>query len=211
MKFTQAQILDFESLYRRNFMNSITGVKSAGLIGTVNAKQQTNLAIFNSFVHIGATPPHIGFVMRPTTVERHTFDNIQSQGFYTINHIHNAIIEQAHQTSAKYDRATSEFEACGFTPAFKTPFTAPYVKEATIQLGLSFVESIHIKSNDVHLVIGEVKEVYVEEKYIQADGFIDLAQAATVGIGGLDAYYKITPLARFAYARPDQPVKFLEN
>ncbi|MGD1840830.1 MAG: flavin oxidoreductase, partial [Thermonemataceae bacterium] len=88
MKFTQAHILDFESLYMRNFMNSITGVNSAGRIGTVSTKQQTNLAIFISFVHIGATPPHFVFVMRPSTVERHTFDNIQSLGFYTINHVH---------------------------------------------------------------------------------------------------------------------------
>jgi len=208
-KYTQADLLAMESLYRRQLMNSIAGVKTANLVATRDAQGQENVAVFNSFVHLGANPPHIGFIMRPTTVERHTFDNIQATGFYTINHIHAAFIEAAHQSSAKYPKEVSEFEACGLQPVYRGDFWAPYVGESLVSLGVKFKEAIFISSNEVYLVIGEILEIHIEEGLLQADGFVDLAKAQTVGIGGLDTYYGLEELARFAYARPGQPLKKL--
>jgi flavin reductase (DIM6/NTAB) family NADH-FMN oxidoreductase RutF len=205
--FTKEGIAELETLYRRNLMNTLIGFKNANLIGTKNLKGQTNLAVFNSFVHLGANPPHIAFVMRPTTVERHTYDNIHETGFYTINHIQTSIVKQAHQTSAKYPKEVSEFEACGLEEEYKNDFFAPYLKGANIQIGLKFVEEIFIKTNDVYLMIGEVQEFYVQEDCIRPDGFIDLAKAQTAVISGLDAYYEATEIARYSYARPHQEIQ----
>ncbi|HBF47730.1 MAG TPA: flavin oxidoreductase, partial [Shewanella frigidimarina] len=47
------------------------------------------------------------------SVPRHTFENIMQTGLYTINHVNQSIYEQAHQTSARYDKDESEFEATG--------------------------------------------------------------------------------------------------
>lgn len=46
-------------------------------MGTVNKIGHTNLAIFNSVIHIGANPPLMGFISRPNSGERHTLENIQ--------------------------------------------------------------------------------------------------------------------------------------
>lgn len=205
--FTKKSLLELETLYRRNLMNTLLGFKNANLIGTRDKEGNENLAIFNSLVHLGANPPHIAFVMRPTTVERHTYDNIHETGFYTFNHVHTSFVEKAHQTSAKYPKEVSEFAACGLTPVYKNDFPAPFVAESQIQIGMKFVEAIFIPTNEVYLIIGEVQEFFVPDDCLRSDGFIDLQKAGTAVVSGLDAYYQAQEIARFSYARPQQELK----
>ena len=136
MYITKENILDFEKLYRTNLVNSLSGFKSANLIGTISNEGKTNLAIFNSVVHVGANPPALGLLMRPASVERHTYTNIKETNHFTINHINKEIFKQAHQTSAQYDKDISEFDACGLTPEYTETIKAPYVKESKIKIGL---------------------------------------------------------------------------
>jgi flavin reductase (DIM6/NTAB) family NADH-FMN oxidoreductase RutF len=191
-----------ESRYRANLFNTISGFKSANLIGTTDNLGNTNLAVFNSVVHVGANPPFLGFILRPTTVERHTYQNIKENGYYTINHIHETFIENAHQTSAKYEKNISEFEACGFEEEYLNEFSVPYVKKSKIKLGLEFEEEHFIKANDTILVVGKVLNAYLEEKLISNDGSVDLTEAGTVAISGLYEYLKPVKLKKFGYAKP---------
>lgn len=208
--FSQDDILAMDSLYRRTFMNTLSGFKPAFLIGTDNGQGVLNLGTFNSIVHIGATPPHLGFIMRPLTVPRHTYENIIHTQHYTLNMIAAGFIDKAHQCSAKYDKNVSEFNATSLTPWFSDSFPAPYVKEAPVKIGLRFAEKHHVASNDVWLIVGEVLEVIIEQDdIIQADGFLALHEAGGVSALGLDAYYEPKPLQRYAYARPQQKLKQL--
>ena len=69
------QIMAMEQRKRAHLINSAGGFKSVCLIGTSDNLGNTNLAIFSSVVHIGATPPLISFIMRPDSVERHTLES----------------------------------------------------------------------------------------------------------------------------------------
>jgi len=183
-------------------MNTLAGFKSANLLGTINESKINNLAIFNSVVHIGANPPLMGFLLRPLTVIRQTYENIKSSNYFTFNHVNTGIVAQAHQTSAKYDQHTSEFEATQLTVENSDKHPAPYVAESKIKIGLKYREEHLIKANDTLLIIGEVIEVIVNPSFISEDGFIHLDQAETVAISGLDGYYKAQKINRFQYARP---------
>jgi flavin reductase (DIM6/NTAB) family NADH-FMN oxidoreductase RutF len=191
-----------ESRYQANFFNTISGFKSANLIGTTDGKRNTNLAIFNSVIHLGANPPFLGFILRPTTVERHTYKNIKETGFYTFNHIHESFIQKAHQSSAKYGKNISEFEACGFEEEYLHGFTAPYVKESKIKIGLKFEEEHLIKANNTILVVGKIFHAYLDTKLIDPDGSVHISKAKTVAISGLYEYFKTTKLKKFEYAKP---------
>ncbi|MEM9992066.1 MAG: flavin reductase family protein [Bacteroidota bacterium] len=199
--FTIEEILQLERRKRANMMNYVSGFKSANLIGTKSAKGQLNLAIFNSVVHIGANPPYLGFILRPLTVDRHTYQYIKETGCYTINHVHTSFFKAAHQTAAKYTAKISEFEATGLTPMFKDDFHAPYVAESKIQMGLELQEVQHITCNDTLLVIGKITNLYLPDDSIAEDGHLDLSAQGTAAIGGLDTYYKATKLERLAYAK----------
>ena len=196
-------IMQMEQRKRANLINSIGGFKSVCLIGTVNNENQTNLAIFNSIVHIGANPPLIGFFVRPDSVERHTLANILATEYYTINHINETIFKQAHQTAARYEKEISEFEATQLTAEFKDNFKAPFVQESFIQLGVQLKEKITIQSNQTILLIGEIKLINYPSDCMENDGFINLEKAQTITCSGLDSYYKTTKIARLSYAKPN--------
>jgi flavin reductase (DIM6/NTAB) family NADH-FMN oxidoreductase RutF len=143
--FTLDDILQMEKQPRTNLINSLPGIRAANLIGTSNLEGETNLAIFNSVIHIGAHPPYMGFIMRPVTVQRGTYQNIKETGHFSINQVNESIYKQAHQTSARYD--ISEFDATGLTPEFTSNLKAPYVKESKVKIGLRFVEEQPINVN----------------------------------------------------------------
>lgn len=202
MIIKRQNILDFEKFYRAALINSISGFKSANLIGTISNTGNANVAIFNSVIHVGSNPPALGFLMRPVSVERHTYENIIETGFFTINHINKEIYRQAHQTSARYEKEVSEFEACGLTPEFTDTLTAPYVKESNIKLGLKYVEEQEIKYNGTIFIVGEILEIILPENIIAKDGYAEIENAGTITTSGLDGYHETETIARLPFANP---------
>ncbi len=196
------EIMEMELRKRAHLINSVGGFKSIGLIGTKDQNHQTNLAIFSSIVHIGANPPLISFIMRPDSVERHTLSNILETGFYTINHVNEAIYQKAHQTSARYAKDESEFDCTGLTCEYKDDFWAPFVQESAVQLGVEFKERIDLSINQTILIIGQIQQIYFPINCWQADGFLDLEMAGTVTCSGLDSYHVTRKLERLPYAKP---------
>ena len=210
--FTAKELGELEKLERVNLINTISGYKPANLIGTISASKQTNLAIFSSVVHLGTNPPLFGFITRPTDeVARHTYENILEVGVYTINHVHESFIEQAHYTSAKFDRDTSEFAACHLTEEYVENFAAPFVRESRIKLGLRFVEEMPIKLNGTILIIGELEHLTMPENVLDSDGNMDLNAAGEVCVSGLDGYHAVEKAVRFPFARPNNVPEFLTN
>lgn len=201
---TAAQIRDLERRFRANLINSVTGYKPANLIGTVDPTGQTNLAIFSSLVHLGADPPLVGMVVRPAVVPRHTYENILATGCWTANHVHSAIVEQAHFTSAKFPREASEFERCGLTAKWEEGFVAPFVAESRVSFGVALREDLPIQWNGTRFLIGEIQCLRIDEGLVLPDGLLDLGAADTVAITGLDSYHRVTDLVRFPYAEPDK-------
>lgn len=207
--FRLNDILALERHTRTNLINSIGGFKSVGLVGTQNKLGQTNLSIFSSIVHIGAHPPLIGLIFRPGNPMRDTLANILETGFYTINHIHEGILPQAHQTSAHYPPDQSEFEAIGLTPSFVESIPAPFVAESRIQIGVQFKEKLEITSNNTQLVIGEIVFIKVPENCLGTDGFVHLDKVNTLTCSGLDAYHSTNSIDRFSYAKPNKDLTSL--
>jgi flavin reductase (DIM6/NTAB) family NADH-FMN oxidoreductase RutF len=204
-------IQTWDRFYRGNFISSLSGYKSASLIGTGNQVGITNLAIFSNIVHIGADPALIGFINRPREAAPHTLANIESTGSYTINHIHPAIIAQAHLTSAKYPEGVSEFTETGLTLQWLDGCKAPFVKESFCGYGLELVEVIPIKYNQTFLVIGAITMVKYDAVILQNDGFLNLHKIESVASLGIDAYYKPIPLARYEYAKPGKVSSEIEG
>lgn len=209
MIITKTQISDMEKLYRAKLINSLSGFKSANLIGTINKKGITNLALFSSVIHVGASPPLMGVLFRPLSAIRHTYDNIKETKHFTINHINKNIYQSAHQTSARYDENTSEFSACGFNEEYSQIIKAPYVKESKIKIGLEYVEEHHIKANNTVFLVGELIEVILPDDIVNADGYIDLESAGTLTISSLDGYHGTKLINRLSYAKTDKELKVL--
>lgn len=205
MHLNKVEIQKLERKKRLNIINSITGIKPANLIGTKSNNEESNVAIFSSVVHLGSNPALIGFIMRPTgEVPRHTYENIKENGFYTINHVPSVIVNRAHYTSAKVDRSVSEFDRCGLTEEYIGNFHAPFVKECHIKMGMQLVDEISIKINGTIMMVGEIQELILPDRAVDEKGYIDLSLFNSSGIGGLNTYYSLAPIASFPYARPEE-------
>ena len=201
--FSKKNIAELDHLYKINLINSCSGFKSANLIATKSKSGNENVAVFSSVTHIGSNPPLLGFFCRPTTVTRDTYENIKNTGSYTINHIHETIIEEAHHTSAKYNADISEFDVTTLVSEYKDNCSAPFVKGAPIQLQMKYIEEYKIQSNDTILVIGEIQGLYINNSNIlEKDGFINLSKANVAAINGLDAYTIPALKKRLDYQRP---------
>ena len=204
MNISSAVIDTFEQRYRTTFINSLAGFRQAVLIGTRSLKGNTNLAIFNSLIHLGANPSLYGFISRPDSAQRDTLQNILDTGAYTFNYIKSADFKKAHQTSARYETVVSEFEAVGFTEDYKAVCNAPFVKEAVVKIGMKLEDKINIPVNGTTLIIGSIQYVEMDDLLIGSDGFVDLEKAGALLTAGLDAYYKTELVGRLSYAKPDK-------
>jgi len=209
-QFTPTEWQSWERFYRANFINSLTGFKSASLIGTINAQGVPNLGMFSSMVHIGSDPALIGYINRPVAAAPHTLANIMANSFYTVNHIHASFVDKAHQTSAKYPDGVNEFAEVGLTEEYFDGISVPFVKESSIKYLLSLKEVVPITLNDTFLVIGQLEQVLISPTMQPtADGFLALDQIGSICSNGLDAYYNSTLIDRYAYAKPGKATEKL--
>ena len=207
--FSEEDILQMPKVKRLNIINSITGIKPANLISTIDERNRHNLAIFSSVVHLGSNPALIGFILRPQQkIRRHTYENILENGYYTINHLPNHKTLEGHYTSAKFDKETSEYDVCHFTPEFQHDFPVPYVKESFLKMGLKHVESIPIKYNGTVMIVGKILQIYVAKSSLSGEGYINLEEAKSVGISGLNTYYDLKKIDSYPYARPHELPQF---
>lgn len=202
-----SDIEKMEKVFRLNLINSCTGYKSANLIATKSKSGIPNVAVFSSVTHMGSNPAMLGFITRPLSVARNTYNNIRETTYFTVNHIHEKMISQAHQTAAKYDEEVSEFNKTGLNEEYLDDFHAPYVKQSEIKLGCKYLNEYEIKENDTVLVIAAIEHIYFDEDVQKDDGWLRLDDAGTVAVNGLDGYALPTLLDRFHYARPGQEVK----
>jgi flavin reductase (DIM6/NTAB) family NADH-FMN oxidoreductase RutF len=187
---------------RTNFINCLSGYKSANLLGTIDAQGHTNLALMSSVFHVGANPPLMGVLLRPHTVPRHSLENLIEQQCFTLNAVTRDMYQQAHQTSARYDREVSEFDATGLVVEYSDAIKAPYVAQSPVKIGLTLAERHTLAVNGTVLVIGQIREVKLDPGLLAEDGQLDLNAAQLVAVTGLDEYHLASTLGRLAYPRP---------
>lgn len=205
--FTREQIDKMDKIRRLNLINSCTGYKSANLIVTKSLSGVSNVAVFSSVTHIGSNPPIISFITRPLSVKRDTYNNIKENPYFTINHITEDIIENAHHTSASYDSDISEFDKTNLEEEYKNDIEIPFVKNSPVQLFCKYLNEYHIVENDTVHIIATIENLFFEENLLHKDNWLQLDRAKVVTISGLDGYALPLLIDRFAYAKPHVETK----
>lgn len=191
-----------EHRYRTTFINSLAGFRQAVLVGTKSEDGNSNLALFNSLIHLGASPALFGLISRPDSVPRDTLRNILHTGEYTLNYIQTSHYKKAHQTSARYESQVSEFEKAGFKEQYLPCCHAPFVEEAIVKIAMNLEQCIDIPLNGTKLIIGSINYIDIADTFVYNDGFIDLSASEALICQGLDAYFSVQNIGRLPYAKP---------
>ncbi|WP_338350132.1 flavin reductase [Nonlabens tegetincola] len=201
-------IAEMDRFYRGNLITGLTGFKPAHLIGTRSKEGIDNLAIFSNVTHLGSNPALFCFILRPLGYGAgHTYENLKATGYLTLNHVNPSLIKKAHSTSAKFPVDISEFKELDIEKIERTGFKAPFVANSNIQVAASYVNDILIDENQCRLVICKITDVFLKEDYILEDGFLNLEEAESTIINGLDAYGKASLTHRYSYAQIETDVK----
>ena len=204
---TRDDISQMGKIERLNIINSCTGYKSANLIATISKDGIPNVAVFSSITHLGSNPGLLGFIVRPTTVPRDTYENLKEIGFFTVNHITSDMIADAHHTSANYEIGISEFDKTNLEEEYKSDLKVPFVKGSPVQLYCKYMNEYYIKENDTIHVIASIEGVFYNENLEHKDGWLQLDKGNVVAINGLDGYCLPKLVDRFEYARPNIETK----
>ena len=204
---TQDDLSKLEKVERLNLINSCTGYKSANLVATKSLKGESNVAIFSSITHLGSNPALIGFIVRPTTVPRDTYKNIKDTGYFTVNHVTETMINDAHHTSANYESGVSEFSKTNLEEEYKEGISIPFTKGSPVQLYCKYVNEYYIKENDTIQIIASIEQLFFDKKLRHEDGWLQIDKANVVALNGVDGYCLPKLIDRFEYARKDTPTK----
>ncbi|MAP67769.1 MAG: flavin oxidoreductase [Candidatus Marinimicrobia bacterium] len=197
MIFKKDYIKNADRIWRLNFINSVTGIKPANLIGSKSKNGKENLAIFSSVVHLGSNPALLGFVIRPQHKKKsHTFLNIQETQYFTINSITESFYKKAHLTSSKI--LESEFDVFNIDKEYIEDFHAPFVKKSPLKIGMR-IENLVNLPNGCKLIIGSIELISIIDSYLDSAGKIDLDESDIVGISGLNSYYSLSFLDYLPY------------
>lgn len=208
MQLNKEEIDTLERKYKLNLINSISGIKPANLIATKSLSGEDNVAVFSSVVHLGSSPAQLGFIMRPQNEsETDTYLNIKETGFYTINHVSESFMKKAHYTSAKLDKAESEFDGMKIERAIISDFPAPFVKASAVKIGMKHLESINLPNGCI-FIIGLVELLIAPDDCIDELGQLQLSDYNCVGVSGLNTYYKLDKIESFPYVRNEEIPKF---
>ncbi len=202
MIINQREIQALDQRYRTIFINSLAGFRQAVLVGTKSLHDQTNLAIFNSLIHLGADPALFGLISRPDTVQRDTLQNMIDTKEFSLNFVKSDIYKKAHQTSARYPKGVSEFEKTGFKAVYEDGFSVPFVENAVVKIAMKYEESILIPLNGTVLIVGSILQVCIDDQLVGEDGFVNLSASKVLISQGLDAYFISQELGRLPYAKP---------
>lgn len=204
---SQDDLSKLEKVERLNLINSCTGYKSANLIATQSLKGESNVAIFSSITHLGSNPALIGFIVRPTTIPRDTYKNIKDTGHFTVNHVTENMIVDAHHTSANYESGVSEFSKTNLEEEWKEGISVPFTKGSPVQLYCKYVNEYYIKENDTIHIIASIEQLFFDENLRHEDGWLQIEKGNVVALNGIDGYCLPKLIDRFEYARKDTPTK----
>lgn len=206
--FDKDKIAKLSKVPRLNLINSVTGYKSANLIGTISKSGVLNVAIFSSITHLGSNPPILGFMIRPiVATPRDTYKNIKENFYFTVNHITDSIIEVAHHTSANYESAVSEFDKTNLESEFLDDIEVPFVKNSPVRLLCKYLNEYKIEENGCIHIIASIEKIFVADALLEDDLFVRLDKGNVITINGVDGYALPTLNNRFEYAHPNQKSK----
>ncbi|MDV0447590.1 Flavoredoxin [Methanosarcinaceae archaeon Ag5] len=116
-----------------------------------------------------SAPASIFVAIRPG---RYTYENIMERREFTVCIPSEEYAKHADYLGIESGRETDKFAAAGLTPVRAGKTNAPYVKEFPMYLACKLKDRMNLGSHFV--IIGEIMDVCVQEKMLDADGKVDL-------------------------------------
>lgn len=195
--YSAEKLMQEDRSWRINFINSLIGPKNLHVLLTRSSHGVLNAAIFNSGLPIGSSPPYVSFLLRPTSVPRHTYENLRHFPYATLNAVSRSFFTKAHATHARLPPHESEAERFGLALRTQPDEPLPYLAESPLTARLRWVEEHLLTVNQARLLVFAVEKVEVAIEP-DPDGFLRLDMLGLVAGSGCDGYWELNFLRRLS-------------
>jgi flavin reductase (DIM6/NTAB) family NADH-FMN oxidoreductase RutF len=186
--------------YNYTLLISSVAPRPIGLVSTVSATGEHNLAPFSYFQVVDHDPPVfiIGFSGRAGR-PKDTLQNLRDTGECTFNIVSEDMIEAVNATSIDAPEGVSEWDISGLTKAGSTTVKPPRVKESVVSFEGKLSEIVELKTQRKPvgakgaLAIVEVTRFWVQQNAIdEKRSKVDLDVLRPVGQLGGVSYARVT-------------------
>lgn len=190
-------------------LQSAVAPRPIGLVSTVSASGEPNLAPFSFFGLMSLNPPVVTF--SPVTRLRdgstkHTLDNIKEVRQCVIHMVEEEQVGQMNLCAVEYGNGISEFEKSGFTREPAISVQPPLIKECRIKLEceIDLIHDLDTTPGAGSLVVARVVHIHIDESLLDKNGRIDTLEYYPVARLGGDWYTKVSPLSIFKMPKPNK-------
>ena len=187
MKFKEFIVskLDIKSVY--HLLISGISPRPIALVGSIDKKNNCNLAPFSFFNAFGANPPIVGFspaLSGRTGLPKDTLLNIKETKEFTISIVNSEIVEQISLSSCEFDKNIDEFVKTGLTKYKSENIGAYGVQESNFIMECKLHDIISLGGNpgSGNLILGEVLQFHINKSILTDTNQVDP--------------YKLDPIAR---------------
>jgi len=180
---------------------AIVAPRPIGWMTTLTLDGVVNLAPYSYFNAVGDKP---NVVMFSSSSRKDSERNAEATGEFVCNLATWDIRQEMNLTSATVDGSEPEFAGLEMTPSRLV--APPRVAAAPAALECVYLDTYLIRTrggreHSSHVVFGEVVGIYVDDRYITAEGRVDTAAMRPVARMGYDEYAVVVDA--FRMTRPD--------
>ncbi|RYD68466.1 MAG: flavin reductase family protein [Sphingomonadales bacterium] len=186
--------------FKRGIFNAIIAPRPIGWISTVDADGTANLAPFSYFNLFSSLPPIVAFSCNSPEDRdaKDTLANARANGEFVYNMASLELIEQVNATSTPLPAGVDEFDFAGLEKAPCRHVSAPRVAASPVSLECRVLKIVRFGDGEgeipTHITFGQVIGVHIKERFMDADGYFQTADAQPVArLGGVQYAVSATP------------------
>jgi len=195
---------------RHGYLLSAVAPRPIAFASTIDEDGNVNLSPFSFFNVFSSNPPIMIFSPARSgkdNTTKHTLQNVQKIKECVISIVNYPMVQQMSLSSSQYPKGVNEFVKAGFTQISSTKVRPPRVGESPVSFECVVNEIIELGTEGAagNLVICEVIQIHIIEKYLNEQGRLDTKKLDLVSrMGGIwycraqgDALFQIEkPLAK---------------
>jgi flavin reductase (DIM6/NTAB) family NADH-FMN oxidoreductase RutF len=188
---------DFERTSHGEIYKLLIGLiapRPIALITSMDEHGRLNAAPFSAFNYFSTDPPIVGIGVTNRVdhafVPKDTARNIRRTGDFVVNVVTEDIAEKMNICAIDFPEGTNELEIAGLTTTPSQVVRTPRIAEA--HAALECREHTTLEIGRSRIILGRVKAVYVEDRYIDPAGpYIKAEELHAVGrMNGLGNYVR---------------------
>ena len=179
-------VFEVEKAQPREIYNLLIGLvapRPIALVTSRNDNGSLNAAPFSAYNYLCTDPPIVGLgVMdRPggEFVPKDTARNIRRRGEFVVNVVTEDLLRQMNICATDFPAEVSELEMAGLETEASSVVGVPRIRSA--HAALECVEHTTLEIGRSRIILGRVVAMYVEDRFIDAKGYVKAEELHAIG------------------------------